>query len=159
MLETIPKGKRLFIEIKCSDEALPILKNELLSASIRPDQITLIGFDLPLMTKAKKLLPEYEVCFIFDFEKDVLIQKWKPQAQEIISAACNAGVDGLDLLACDAVNEDLVKLARNAGLKIYVWTVNDPIEAKRFYDLKIDGITTNRPDWLKTKLMALLIKE
>lgn len=158
VLSTIPNDKRLFIEIKCRDAVLPILKDTLQDASVRPDQITLIGFDLPLMTRAKKIIPQYENCFLFNFEKEILTGHWKPDADEIVLAAKHANVDGLDLFACGAVNENLVKLARDDGLKIYVWTVNDPIEAKRFYDLGIDGITSDRPQWLKNELTMLINK-
>lgn len=158
VLSTVPKGKRLFIEIKCRDTVLPILRETLQSASVRPEQITLIGFDLPLMTRAKKLMPGYEACFLYDFKKDVISGHWKPAAEDIVSAAQRAGVDGLDLFACDAVNEPLVKLVQNAGLTIYVWTVNDPTEAKRLHDLEIDGITSDRPLWLKNELTTLVKK-
>ncbi len=158
VLSTVPKNKRLFIEIKCKDTVLPILKDTLQGASVRPEQITLIGFDLPLMTKAQNLMPEYDICFIYDFEKDFTTGHWNPRAEDIVSVAQRAGVDGLDLFACGAVNENLIKLARNEELKIYVWTVNDPIEAKRFYDLGIDGITSDRPQWLKNELPMLINK-
>ncbi len=42
--------------------------------------------------------------------------------------------------------EWLVKRAKKAGLKIYVWTVNDEKEIKFFKEIKVDGIITDYPD-------------
>ena len=37
-----------------------------------------------------------------------------------------------------------------AGLRLYIWTVDDPAEAVRLKALGADGITTNRPGRLKS---------
>jgi len=42
-----------------------------------------------------------------------------------------------------------VKAAHQAGLKIYVWTVDSESDMRHFLDIGIDGIITNRPDVLK----------
>lgn len=36
--------------------------------------------------------------------------------------------------------------ARNCGLHLSVWTVNDPRDMRRYIDLELDGIVTDRPD-------------
>ncbi|MFZ5517262.1 MAG: glycerophosphodiester phosphodiesterase [Candidatus Zhuqueibacterota bacterium] len=149
VLAAVPGDKRIFIEIKCRESVLPILKAVLRASALRPDQVTLIGFDLSLMTQAKKLVPEYEICFLFHLQKDIVTHCWRPDPEHIISSALSAGVDGVDLFACDAVDENFVKKARNAGLKIYVWTVNNVTDAQRFVALNLDGITSDRAGWLK----------
>jgi glycerophosphoryl diester phosphodiesterase len=39
-----------------------------------------------------------------------------------------------------------------AGLKLYVWTVNDPAVARRMVEIGVHGITTDRPGWLREQL-------
>jgi len=39
-----------------------------------------------------------------------------------------------------------------AGLELFTWTVNSPEEAKRLSKLGINGITTDRPAWLRGEL-------
>jgi glycerophosphoryl diester phosphodiesterase len=39
--------------------------------------------------------------------------------------------------------------ARQLGLAVYVWTVDQPEDMNRMIKMKVDGITTNRPDILK----------
>jgi len=38
-------------------------------------------------------------------------------------------------------------------LMLYVWTVNDPEKAKKLKSIGIDGITTDRAQWLKEKII------
>ena len=48
----------------------------------------------------------------------------------------------------------IVKQIRKAGLKLYIWTVDDPAVALRLAGAGVDGITTNRPKWLREQLNA-----
>ena len=44
------------------------------------------------------------------------------------------------------VNEKFVKKAHKKGLKVFVWTVNEPEEIQRFKDMGVDGIFSDFPD-------------
>ena len=50
------------------------------------------------------------------------------------------------------VDAQKVKEAQALGLKVLVWTVNDPALMARMLDLGIDGLITDRPD-LARKLL------
>lgn len=39
-----------------------------------------------------------------------------------------------------------VDLAHSAGLKLFVWTVDNPVEIRHFMELGVDGIISNDPD-------------
>jgi glycerophosphoryl diester phosphodiesterase len=41
---------------------------------------------------------------------------------------------------------------KGAGLKMYVWTVNDAEVARGLVDAGVDGITTDKPQWLREQL-------
>ena len=43
------------------------------------------------------------------------------------------------------VDEALMAWARRRGLRVNVWTVDDPHEAARLMGLGVNGIITNRP--------------
>jgi glycerophosphoryl diester phosphodiesterase len=46
------------------------------------------------------------------------------------------------------VDERFVQQAHALNLPVHVWTVNDPIEMRRFLGWGVDGIVTDRPDLL-----------
>ncbi|MFA6091406.1 MAG: glycerophosphodiester phosphodiesterase family protein [Elusimicrobiota bacterium] len=59
-------------------------------------------------------------------------------------------------LSCESVNihsgqasSEWVKLARAKGIKVLVYTVDDPAEAERLRGLGVDGIFSNLPDCLR----------
>jgi glycerophosphoryl diester phosphodiesterase len=48
----------------------------------------------------------------------------------------------------------LVKEAHELGLKVLPWTVNDRADMNRLIDWGVDGLITDRPDWLREVLAA-----
>jgi glycerophosphoryl diester phosphodiesterase len=50
--------------------------------------------------------------------------------------------------------DDLVARAHDAGVRVIVWTVNDPATMQRLLDNGVDGIITDRPDLLRDVLIA-----
>jgi glycerophosphoryl diester phosphodiesterase len=52
------------------------------------------------------------------------------------------------------VNEGLVRQAQSLGLKVVVWTVNEPADIERMLALKVDGIISDRPDRVRAAMAA-----
>lgn len=149
VLATIPPRQRLFVEIKCGPEILPLLKKTLIESG-KMDRIVLIGFDLDTVAAAKKMigLPTY---WLKGTEKVKNTEQWIPHDAALAQTAKDRGLDGLDVHYA-GVTEEFVRGVRACGQKLYVWTVDDPAEAARLVSLGVDGITTNRPDWLREQL-------
>jgi glycerophosphoryl diester phosphodiesterase len=149
IVETIPPGRKLYIEIKCGQEVLPYLQ-ELLAASGKMSQIVIIGFNLETVTKSKELI-DVPTYWLKGTEKNKETEEWIPHDPQLVQTAGNKGLDGLDVHYA-GVTQEFVDAAKAAGQKLYVWTVDDPEEALRLVELGVAGITTNRPGWLREQL-------
>jgi glycerophosphoryl diester phosphodiesterase len=149
VIKTIPPGRKLYVEIKCEKEVLPILE-KLISQSGKMSQIVIIGFNLETVTLSKQLI-DVPTYWLKGTEKDKETEKWIPHSPQLVQIAKNKGLDGLDVHYAGVTKEftDAVKASRQ---KLYVWTVDNPKEAIRLVELGVAGITTNRPEWLRKQL-------
>jgi glycerophosphoryl diester phosphodiesterase len=50
----------------------------------------------------------------------------------------------------DDLDAAKMRIARSLGIKVVVWTVNDPEAARRMLELGVDGIISDRPDLMRT---------
>jgi glycerophosphoryl diester phosphodiesterase len=154
VLETVATGKRLFVEIKCGCEGLPELASVIRRSGKKFEQLVLIGFSLESMSAAKQMFRQVEVGWVAEFKRD-LRGAWTPKPEQLITRARAAGLDALDLSARGPWTPALGKKVHQAGLKLYVWTVDSIAKAVQVIDSGVDGITTNRPGWLRQRLADL----
>jgi glycerophosphoryl diester phosphodiesterase len=153
VLASIPPGRRLFIEVKSRADAAPELANALSRCQCPPGQVVFISFSLPLLRSLKRSFPNIEVCWISELKRSWRTRR-RPSASMLIHKIKTAGVDGLDLKARKSITPGFVKTIHEAGLKLYVWTVDSPAVAKMLARAGVDGLTTNRPGWLREKIAA-----
>lgn len=141
ILETVPDGKTLVVEIKCDNEVLPFLKT-VIDASGKSSQVAFIAFGWETILATKKMFPENK-CY--------WLSAIRPGLKSRMKQAAEKGLDGVNL-RYSLINESIMEHAKSLGLEILSWTIDDPEEAKRLIDLGVRGITTNRPSWLKKQL-------
>ena len=149
-LDTIPKGKRLFIEIKCGPECIPAFAKTFRTSSKAASQVVPIGFGIETMRGIKQALPELEVAWVAEFRRT--LRGWSPKAESLIEKTKAAGLDALDLDGRGPLDAGFVGKVHAAGLKLYVWTVDAPSRAEKLRAAGIDGVTTNKPGWLRKQL-------
>jgi glycerophosphoryl diester phosphodiesterase len=151
-LQTVPPGKRVFIEVKSSPEIIPELDRVIGASGLKPDQVVIIAFDYDTIYKTKKWMPQYECAWLISFKPDARRPDPETIFHEIIERARCAGLDGLDLNYHGPITPEFIKNVAAAGLKTYVWTVDDVEAARKMIELGVDGIATNRPAWLREQL-------
>ncbi len=152
VLALIPDGKRLVIEIKCGVEGLPELERDLKASGKPAAQLVLISFHHDVCAQAKKLFPKISVLFLASFKQDKASGNWTPTPDSLIAKAKAAGLDGINLSFKGPLDAEFVRRTHAAGLKFYVWTVDDVAIAKRLLAVGADGIATNRPGWMREQL-------
>ncbi len=150
VLAIVPDDKRLFIEIKCGPEVLPEMERVLNASGKNVQRHVIMGFDFETMKQARARFPHSAIYWIASPKK--LSRGKRPTADALIVKARSANFDGLDLDRRFAMDEAFVSRVKNAGLKLCVWTVNDAKLARKLTALGVDGITTNRPLWLRERL-------
>ena len=150
VLETVPPGRKLYVEIKTGKEILVPLQRVLRQSDVPPRQVVLIGFGRETMAAAKELLPAHTVLWLSGMRRED--GRWMPSADELIRKAKEAQVDGLDVQATEGLDRAFAEKVEAAGLSLYVWTVNDPAVARRMQRIGAEGITTDRPGWLRRQM-------
>lgn len=150
MLATAPAGKLVFVEVKCGPEAVPELGRVLKESKLPPTQTPVISFNADVVAAVKKVRPDLPAYWIVDLKPKKGAKP--PAVADLVARAKEIKADGLDVSVTETYDEAFVKAVRAAGLKLYVWTVNDADVARRVAKLGVDGITTDRPGWLREQL-------
>ena len=92
----------------------------------------------PVLARLRTLSPEARVALLIS-------RKFPQRAVERAKALGAEALNPEDSL----VTAGLVREAHAAGLAVYVFTVDEEAELRRFLDLGVDGIFTNHPDRLR----------
>jgi len=150
VLATVPRDKSLFVDIKCGPAILPQLELHIDRSGVQPEQVVLMSFGLSTVAAAKRRWPRDRVLWLCDAAGSE--RRADGGAGLLLAAARQAGAGGLNVGARAAVDAAFVEQVKAAGMKLFVWTVNRPATARRFRELGVDGITTDRPGWLRERL-------
>ena len=92
----------------------------------------------PVLARLRALSPEARVALLIS-------RKFPQRAVERAKALRAEALNPEDSL----VTAELVREAHGAGLAVYVFTVDEEAELRRFLELGVDGIFTNHPDRLR----------
>lgn len=105
------------------------------------DQVTITSFDLKILQLIQQQHP--------NFKRGLLVEI--PLGQHASHIALQYGCSRIGWKD-SLVTEELIQQAKQAGLAVSVWTVNDVQRAKQLYTWQIDGLITDFP---KTMLAEL----
>ncbi len=124
------------VEIKNATVQYPGIDDalvELLSHYKYPDKIIVISFDHTILQSLHKKAPQYKIGFL-----DAAIPA------DIAKYAGSIGATGWNP-DYEEAREDEVKLAQEAGLEVFPWTVNKPEDWAHLERIHVDGIITDDP--------------
>ena len=151
VLETVPSGKTLVVEIKCSRDVLPELER-VLDASGKREQVMLIAFDYDTISEAKRRMTDRRCYWLYGFSgREAEAYRVRSQA-DLLQRVEQASLDGLDVRHSGEWTADLADALRKQGKTLYVYTVNDADQARRLRDAGVAGITTDRPAYIREAL-------
>ncbi len=129
------KGQCQFnIEIKARDAALPALN--IVRELDMLDDVLFSSFDGPWLLKIKSREKNARIgCITKDKKLNIILVATSLKAEAIHPER-------------RLVTEELLEKARQENLRVNVWTIDKSSAMKKFIDMGIDGIITNRPDVL-----------
>jgi len=153
LLARLPAGKMFLIELKCGPEIIAPLGEIIAAAAVPLQQLRLLAFDPLLVAGVKKALPELRVCLNLDYRWSLRTRSWSPSLAEVMEALEQSGSDGLSSRAHAMLDGQMVAGLRSRGKEVHVWTVDSVRSACRYSELGVDSIMTNRPGWLRSRLM------
>jgi glycerophosphoryl diester phosphodiesterase len=153
VLTTVPDGKQVFIEIKCGPQILPALKQVLAGSGLQPGQAIVMSFDAHVIAEAKRLLPQLKALWLTDFKANPETGV-RPTATKILQTLEKIGADGVGCRAHPVVDRAFMQTLRTAQKEVHLWTVDGVPMAKRYLQLGVNSLTSNRAGWLKQQLRS-----
>lgn len=155
VLATVPKGKQIFVEVKCGPEILPVLKRRLAESRLKADQITIICFNENVVLQARTMMSEYRANWLTSYKRSTPLSAWKPTSNDVLKSLRRTGATGLGTKGEQkVVDESFVRAVRTTGREFHVWTVNEAQPARFFKSLGVDSITTDRPAFIRKAILA-----
>ncbi len=145
IIETVPEGKTLVVEIKAGGDKIISALRRCIDNSGKIGQIVFISFGWNTILLTHREFPENK-CYWLSTSKVGLNKKMEQSAE--------LGLTGVNL-KYSVIDEEVINAAKVLNLDVLTWTVDEPAEAKRLSDLGVSGITTNRPKWLKEEMEKL----
>ncbi len=154
VLETVPAGKRMVIELKSGPEIVAPLKRVLDAATLQSVQVLVISFEKATIAESKRVLPEIRAHWLSGYEPDDDTGPWTPTADQIAQSVNASGAEGFGSEARRSVFQpEFWTALQKAGItEFHVWTVDEPDDARYFQRMGAWGITTNRPDLIRQAL-------
>ncbi len=152
VLATVPPTRKIIIEIKCSAEIIPFLKNYIEKSGLKKEQIEIICFNLSTIAAAKKALPQFKALWLLDLDYIWTNRLFRPNIKRIISNAKKYRLDGINVWAGKQLTPKFAGQIKAANLLLYCWTVNDPIQAKKLFTIGVDAVTTDKQLFIKSEL-------
>lgn len=152
VMDTVPGGKGIFMEVKCGPEILNRLTAELDGGGLADGQVTVISFNKEVIAGVKQCPMGIPAHWLVDFKGSSV--RLQPSPGSIIETLDALKCDGVGLKADPRLSRGFVSSIHSAGYAVHVWTVDSFLMATRFRRLGVDSITTNIPGKLRVYLNA-----
>ncbi|MBT3201421.1 MAG: hypothetical protein HN350_16090 [Phycisphaerales bacterium] len=147
---TVPKTKKIYIEIKCGVEIIPALLEQIEKSGLEPEQIVVICFNAKVLEALKAKTPRYKTSWLASVKKNKS-GKFTPSLEKVLETLKRIKADGFSS-SHGGIDEAFIKGIMKNGFDHHVWTVDDLKTAQRFKQWGSKSITTNIPGYMKNRL-------
>ena len=140
VLNLIPKKKEIYIEVKTGTEITDQLIKDIYQHKEKIKEISIISFYPEVIKEIKSIAPELTANLLVNFEGPKLIEE-----NDIVRMMKEINADGIGAQNHKSLDIHFFNKINRENKKVHVWTVNSKEEAKRYYELGLDSVTTNCP--------------
>ena len=143
VIKTVPKGRKIFIEIKCGSEIVSPLLNQLSKSKMNIDEIVIISFHSDVIKKLKDMNPIYKALLLYSYEDG-------RDLDGLIDEALSLNANGI---STDNESSKLfLDKVIDAGLEYHSWTIDDADVALELIEWGSSSITTNNPESIMKRI-------
>ena len=147
VLDLIPKKKEIYIEVKTGTEITDQLIKDIYHHKEKIKEISIISFYPEVIKEIKSIAPELTANLLVNFEGHKLIEE-----NDIVRMMKEINADGIGAQNHKFLDVHFFNKINRENKKVHVWTVNSKEEAKRYYELGLDSVTTNCPGKIREYL-------
>jgi glycerophosphoryl diester phosphodiesterase len=151
VLETVPAGKRVYLDIKAGAEIIAPLVAAMRASQVKPEQVGVLAFDAAVIREIKKQAPELKAHWLCQVRKNALTGKFSPSQAVVLQTLRECGADGLASRHSD-ISDAFIRGILDEGFEHRVWTVNCEKMADRFAKLGTTSIITDEPSRIRMHL-------
>ncbi len=146
---------RFNIEVKPNDPAAAVIVAKVIKAKGVQDRVIVGSFHHEVVQALRRELPHVatfasrqEIMSFWIFQTLRLPRAWRP-VPDTLQVPVTYRLSGRKVTV---LTPRFVRSAHSLGVRVDVWTINDPDEMARLLDMGVDGIMTDYPD----KLLELM---
>lgn len=144
VLETVPPGKLIYLDIKVGVEIIPPLLAAIRESNVAPAQVVMLAFDAGVVRELKNQAPGFKTHWLCRVRRNRLTRRRSPTIEEVLATLRNSGADGL-ASRHTGISDACVRQVIAEGFEHHVWTVNCMQTADRFARLGTSSIITDVP--------------
>ena len=151
VLEILPDGKKIFIEVKCGSEIVEPLFSELTRSKLNSNDAVIISFDEEVIKEFKVIAPNYRALLLYSYKQlNRNSSEVGCNINNLIDVMRNIKADGLG--TDNEFSKTLVEQTINAGFEYHSWTIDSIDVAQKLINWGSSSITTNKPGHLIQQL-------
>ena len=147
VLEAIPQGKKIYIEMKEGLDTIDPLVRSIEASNLDTNQISVISFHPEVVKKIKQEIVQVTANLLISFESGK-----NDSVKEILIKLEEGHLDGVGAQNHPKLSPYFVDKLLAADKKVHVWTVDNVEEARNYKAMGLSSITTNVPGLIKSSL-------
>lgn len=115
------------------------------------DRVQVQSQSVEVLTAVRETMPDAAFFYLAHLDRTFPLFR-TPGPGKVLKRIDGAELDGVSLKGRRAIDEQYIGRLKDAGYRVNVWTINDPVRAVYYRDIGADGLITDAPESLRSVL-------